>query len=232
MFEAFGPIRSFDMVVEGLAGGGKHKGCGYVEYENPTVAEGASQAMNNFDLGGQLLKVCMAVSPPSLTPSRPTPVGKLTADNENNLAAAAAAAAAAVSAKLSSLAPKPTARANTSVNDENVTISGSNQRMLLMKKLSRKNEESPIILLTDMVSPEEVDDDLEEEVQEECEKFGKVNQVVIHTSNGNVRIFVEFKDVSSTQRAIEAMNGRWFAGHQIGADLYDEKCFHNGMLDK
>lgn len=53
-----------------------------------------------------------------------------------------------------------------------------------------------------MVGPEDVDEDLEEEVTEECSKFGVVERVVIYQEKQGedeedpiiVKIFVEFKD--------------------------------------
>ena len=42
------------------------------------------------------------------------------------------------------------------------------------------HEVSRIIVLEDIVEPEEVDEDLREEVKMECEKFGTVLNCIIH----------------------------------------------------
>lgn len=74
----------------------KHKGYGFVEYENQQSANDAIASMNLFDLGGQYLRVGRAITPPSgslaSAPSYSSPPG--------TLPAAAALAAAAVSAKI------------------------------------------------------------------------------------------------------------------------------------
>ena len=56
------------------------------------------------------------------------------------------------------------------------------------------------MVLKNMVGPEDLDDDLETEVTEECGKFGLVNRVIIYQERQGeeddaeiiVKIFVEF----------------------------------------
>lgn len=43
---------------------GKHKGYGFIEYENSQSAQEAIASMNLFDLGGQYLRVGKAITPP------------------------------------------------------------------------------------------------------------------------------------------------------------------------
>ena len=59
-------------------------------------------------------------------------------------------------------------------------IRGNDARHLLMRKLMR-NEHTRVMLLKKMVYPEEVDDMLKEEVKEECEKHGPVQDVIFYT---------------------------------------------------
>jgi poly(U)-binding-splicing factor PUF60 len=74
--------------------------------------------------------------------------------------------------------------------------------------------QSRVLILKNMVGPDEVDDELEGEVKEECSKYGNVNRVVIHTERHRlqdddddsdnvteavvVKIFVEFGSQSGT----------------------------------
>jgi poly(U)-binding-splicing factor PUF60 len=48
---------------------------------------------------------------------------------------------------------------------ENLSIKGKSARHLVMQKLMRSQNESVVVLLRNMVSPDDVDDDLQEEVQ-------------------------------------------------------------------
>lgn len=58
-----------------------------------------------------------------------------------------------------------------------------------------------------MVGPGEVDDDLEPEVKEECQKYGEVVAVIVFQmpdvdSEDSIRIFVEFVKVTSAVKGI------------------------------
>ena len=71
----------------------------------------------------------------------------------------------------------------------------------------------------------EVDEDLEVETKEECEKYGKVGKCVIFEIPGvpddeAVRIFLEFERVESAIKAIVDLNGRYFGGRVVKACFY------------
>jgi len=70
-----------------------------------------------------------------------------------------------------------------------------------MQKLMR-NESSTVIVLRNMVSPEDVDETLKDEITDECSNYGTVRRVVIYQerqsedpdANVVVKIFVEFSN--------------------------------------
>ena len=74
---------------------GKHKGYGYIEYEDAKAAKDAV-SMNLYNLGGQYLRVGRAITPPE---AKPTKLVGITADPKP-LPSRSAVAAAAVSAKI------------------------------------------------------------------------------------------------------------------------------------
>lgn len=90
---------------------------------------------------------------------------------------------------------------------------------------------SRVVLLTNMVTPSEVDGELKDEVRDECSKFGGIKRVEVHTLKDTVRIFVEFSDLSGAREAIPSLHGRWFGGRQIIANTYDEELFHQGEYE-
>lgn len=359
VFEAFGRVKSCTLAPDTMPG--KHKGYGFLEYENQQSATDAIASMNLFDLGGQYLRVGRAITPPASAQS-----------SNGTLPPAAAMAAAAVSAKIQAqeqglastfpaitiagstvitslvgtaglvalptmaagtlapgvmstsiaaqpimtstalLAGTPTAVvapipatpvvtttgvpvqpaavqqlqlqqqqlqqqqlqqqqlqqqqlqqqsaqviaaqqaevrakieeetqrkvAESSIShEENMSISGSNARYMVMQKLSRKSE-SKVLVLRNMVGVEDLDEDLEHEVTDECSKFGMVNRVVIYNEKQGeeddaeviVKIFVEFTQPSEAEKAANALNGRWFGGRVIKAEPYDELKFSGGDL--
>lgn len=100
-------------------------------------------------------------------------------------------------------------------------------------------EPSKVLLLRNVVAPGEVDEDLEDEVAEECEKFGPVVRVLIFEledpdpgrSEGEaVRVFAEFTEAASAARCLEGMNGRFFGGRTIRASYYSEALFAENEL--
>ncbi|CDS40428.1 Poly U binding splicing factor half pint [Echinococcus multilocularis] len=93
---------------------------------------------------------------------------------------------------------------------------------------------SRVVLLENMVSAaEEVDAYLEEEVAEECRNFGEVLRVFVYvmTDSSAVRIFVNFDSHDAAVNAVQALNGRFFDGHQIVARLYPDEEFQMRKLD-
>lgn len=264
VFEAFGHIVSIDLAPDNVPG--RHRGWGYVEYDNSKSAADAIASMNLFDLGGQFLRVGRALTPPMpLYPPNAGPVlpGILTTPVVNPIVTAAAAAAR-INAQVSALPALKEERSPLAPNnlvdiqaklaavneekmksedvmtlqqEENVSISGSNARLMIMKKLSRK-QESRVIVLRNMVDASELDEELEDEVTSECSKYGSVDRVVIYQEKQGteddadiiVKIFVTFKSSSEAEAAVKSLDGRWFGGKMIKAEVYDEAKFDNNDL--
>ncbi|XP_008546008.1 poly(U)-binding-splicing factor half pint isoform X2 [Microplitis mediator] len=116
---------------------------------------------------------------------------------------------------------------------ENMSIKGQSARHLVMQKLMRKVE-SRVVILRNMVAPEDVDETLQEEIQDECSKFGVVKRVIIYNERQSeddedaeviVKIFVEFSQMSEAERARDSLNGRYFGGRLVKGELYDQALF-------
>ena len=116
---------------------------------------------------------------------------------------------------------------------ENMSIKGQEARHLVMQKLMRSQNESVVVVLKNMVGSEDVDEDLQEEIEEECSKYGEVERVIIYQERQSeeedaeiiVKIFVEFKETKGAKAAKDALNGRFFAGRRVVADIYDQDLF-------
>eukprot|EP00899_Mesostigma_viride_P003527 jgi/Mesvir1/13175/Mv06138-RA.1 len=169
IFSSFGTVKSCQMVPNPETG--KHKGYGFVDFENVESAKNAIEQMNGFELAGRQLKVGWAASTGMM--------GSAPATGPSHAPA------------------QPPSRC---------------------------------MLLINMVEPEGVDDELEEEVKEECGKHGAIERVVIHmatdaTGKQFVKIFVLFVDTRGAATGVQALQGRWFGGKKIQASLYDEARF-------
>ncbi|KAJ1673065.1 hypothetical protein EV182_005960 [Spiromyces aspiralis] len=84
-----------------------------------------------------------------------------------------------------------------------------------------------VVILKHMFTPQELEEDvtllidLKEDVREECEKLGEVTNVKIYDKEDEGVISVKFRDKMSAAACVKVMNGRFFAGRQIEASLYD-----------
>ncbi|XP_052227421.1 poly(U)-binding-splicing factor PUF60-like isoform X4 [Dreissena polymorpha] len=115
---------------------------------------------------------------------------------------------------------------------ETMKISGSNARHMVMQKLMRQSQ-SRVMCLKNMVGPEDLDDDLEAEVTDECGKYGVVNRVIIYQERQGeeedaeviVKIFVEFADSTQVEKGCQSLNGRFFGGRVVQAEKYDQDLF-------
>jgi poly(U)-binding-splicing factor PUF60 len=115
-----------------------------------------------------------------------------------------------------------------------ITLKGKEQRLMLMQKLmQRRQPASRILVLRNMVGPEDVDEELENEITDECGKFGEVERVIIYQEKQGeeedadviVKIFVEFVNAKSLEKATESLNGRFFAGRVVKAEVYDQTSY-------
>nr|CAD7452022.1 unnamed protein product [Timema tahoe] len=132
---------------------------------------------------------------------------------------------------------------------ENMSIKGQSARHLVMQKLMRKVE-SRVVILRNMVEPDDVDESLQEEIQDECTKYGTVERVIIYNEKQSeeddddaeviVKIFVEFSQMSGryfvisqaredniykAEKARDSLNGRYFGGRLVKGELYDQALF-------
>lgn len=253
MFEAFGRVISCSLVRD-VGDPENHIGYGFVEFESPESMEEAIKAMDNYDLGGKSIRVGSCVTPPSLqniTTSRH--IGMKDEDKmkpaimlSEMIKRMEATQAAGVDTSIEFEQPKAIegGKKTSAANDKgatlssigeaegDVSLSGTEQRNMLMNKLSRAPQ-TRVLCLRNMIKADELDGEVEAEVTEECENYGKVTKVVIYQEKQSsdpdaetiVKIFVQFGTPHEVQTAISALDKRFFNKNQISAEIYDQTAF-------
>jgi len=118
---------------------------------------------------------------------------------------------------------------------EDMSIRGKSARQMVMQRLmgARAKMESTVLLLKNMVGPEDVDEELQTEIEEECNKYGKVENVLIYQERQSeeadaevhVKIFVEFVMPDQVKKAKNALDGRFFGGRTVTAFVYDQELY-------
>lgn len=138
-------------------------------------------------------------------------------------------------------------RANNNVRG---TIINPQEEQKRQEEKQKYGEASEVILLENMVAhDDDIDDELPEEIGEECKKHGKVERVFIwpafhakipfnksslasSNSIAKPRIFVKFSGIAAAWKCLKELDGRFFAGNTVRARYYPLQDFNRGNYDR
>ncbi|PWN45013.1 splicing factor, CC1-like protein [Ceraceosorus guamensis] len=225
VFDPFGTIESVDLHREPT---GKSKGFAFIQFTNVEDAERAIQHMDNFELAGRNIRV-----------------GHVNARGQEGRTMHQQQAAVAAAAQQGIDISGQTATTTSSFDEGGGGGLTSASRAALMEKLARTEQPaltvpteqtrpanmpvalSRAILLKNMFNPEEEterdwDKELAEEVKGECEeKYGVVEACYVDKESAG-EIWVRFAGVEGAGKAINALNGRFFAGRKVVAQYVSE----------
>jgi len=65
--------------------------------------------------------------------------------------------------------------------------------------------------------------DIEDDIKSECNKYGTVSHISADKHSNVGVVFIKFEAPGGAQRAINALQGRFFGGKQISAEYIDPK---------
>ncbi|XP_057823616.2 splicing factor U2af large subunit B isoform X2 [Cryptomeria japonica] len=216
LLESFGPLRGFDLVKDRDTG--NSKGYGFCVYQDPAVTDIACAALNGLKMGDKTLTVRRATA--SSTQARPDQANVLAqAQQHIALQKLVLQAGNTMLPGIPGLLPGMTGESGTA------------------------DTPTHVVCLTQVVSADELLDDEEfeeilEDMREECGKYGTIVNLVIprpSTSGefvaGVGKVFVQFSDTQSSEKAKFALSGRKFGGNTVVAVYYPEDKFRRGEYD-
>ena len=207
LVEAFGPTKSFTLVVDRETG--NSKGYGFFVYENHTVTDTACQGLHGMKMGEKSLTVQRAQRDAGTGP-KPVSVSAPGAVVPGALPGAEAIAAH-MAGEASAPPPPPQ-------SDTPASTVVSLTEMLEVDELRDDVEYGEIM----------------EDMREECGKFGRIESIVIPRPGsgggdekvpGLGKVFVRFADLDGAAAARTALHGRKFGGNVVKADFIDEQVF-------
>ncbi|KAI1096146.1 hypothetical protein F5B19DRAFT_222308 [Rostrohypoxylon terebratum] len=117
---------------------------------------------------------------------------------------------------------------------------GVNAMSMLAGTTANDSEETRVLQLLNMVTPEELmdNDDYQEiceDVQEECSKFGQILDIKVPRPTGGSRqsagvgkIYVKYDTTVSAKKALQALAGRKFADRTVVTTYFPEENFEVG----
>ena len=206
VFGAFGPLKACRLAPDFETR--RHRGFGYVEFEQAEHAALALTALHRFELAGRALQVgkCIVGGPlmggMSLLSTLKSAI-KIPGDKHHLLPPSVLAAADSINAtvkEITKTSPRTSTVVRISNLDDYAVISQSEQDQ----------------------------QDLEGDVRGECSKYGHLDssKFVLAAPN-TVSIFLKYSKPEEAAECIRVMQGRWFGGRQLVAIYFDPERYES-----
>lgn len=241
LFSPFGSIEYIELPKKEAESKLAEEAIAYIQFKRSKDAKEAIRKMNGIKFKGKTLKV--EVANEGLKPSRPgehIPTSELEAE-EKGRTIDSLESRQALMQKLTRNEPMPAYITNPQPTVSAATLAAA----------GAGNEPSHCLILGNLFDPATVDlrkdpgffldikeevigiirDNSNNEYLDACSEFGKVEYSwVDQSSNGNVWVKFEDKNVQAATKSIDKMNGRFFAGRRVVANYVPETVFNSKVV--
>ncbi|KAI9227319.1 MAG: hypothetical protein DHS80DRAFT_27603 [Piptocephalis tieghemiana] len=221
---------------------GRSKGYGFLRYERSEDARTAVERMNGFQLAGRFIKRRFPSSPPS---SSPPCLLTLCSLHMHDLLGGGMIETAGVQMTAKSrielmqkLSRNPQTQKTGDDGGQHEGVGLGAETSPHPSSSSRPSSALPpmpqisrCIVLRHMFSTEDQnepqwDTELEQDVRDEAGKFGLVVHAHVDEDSEQGEVYVKFAEAEGANRAIKALDGRWFAQKRIEAVPVPEVMYH------
>ncbi|EDO07719.1 splicing factor CC1-like family protein [Babesia bovis T2Bo] len=215
MFSPFGNIISVEILRDPHSN--LPLGQAYIKFKRTSEAKEAVTAMNGFDIGGQTIKVAYATGASAkgrLSTHGEVDIERL--DEDGGGLISGATNKIALMHKLQRTSSDTNSHLSSgSSGDTNSGISSKPTCNITLSNMFSSSDPS--------VSEPTFFDEVEEDVNEECNKYGKVLKVYINRGVIDGKVWVKFGNVVDSTVAFRSLNGRVFAGNTIKAEYVTDE---------
>lgn len=223
VFEPFGTIDAINLAKDEQ---GNSKGFGFIQFSQAEDAKRAIDQLNNFELANKPIKVAPFTEKTNYDSSSMS-----TLDNDDldraglNLGASGKLALIAKLAEGSGIKLPQSALDALNVANSGALLGGGHG-------VNPANVPSQCFLLTNMFDLEEEatkagwKTELQEDVIEECVKYGGIVHISIDEKVREGHIYIKCPTIAVAINAVNGLNGRYFAGKQIRATYLPLAAYH------
>jgi len=96
-------------------------------------------------------------------------------------------------------------------------------RVIVLKNVFDPTNEKECGEMADAEKRRAFYNELREDLMEECEKFGKIEKLIVFEDSEVGAVSIKFEKSSSAVKCLETMKGRWLDGRQLSAEFFDGK---------
>ncbi|KAF8112706.1 hypothetical protein N665_0062s0054 [Sinapis alba] len=232
VFESFGSVELVQVPRDET---GHCKGFGFIQFARFEDARNALNLNGQLEIAGRAIKVSAVTDQTEVPdPGQMQNTGDLDDDDGHGLSLNAQSRVSLMqkldrSGTASSLTAVPSPLVAPLVQGVFPAVAGIFPGVNIPAVVDPVGVPSECLLLKNMFDPStetepEFDEDIKEDVKDECSKFGELNHIFVD-KNSIGFVYLRFENTQAAMGAQRALHGRWFAGKMITATYMTKESY-------